>query len=231
MTDFEHRLDADGAVAQAAWHKNASVRFCLLIVGSAVVGYGVGWLIATFEDQVPLLSNLTGWANARSVTELLAVMAILMMGMLGTWLLVLGKMHDDRLRGLLKMDADDNLDRSRRMLPVAGWGMLLYAAIILIFLLPGMPPVLGIGLAAMCFAAVTWLFYRGTIMMDELEQAAQREAIIATFLILEALGIGWALLHHYALAPPLEPLAVVLAMTVIYYAAGVIAAFRRGLGR
>jgi hypothetical protein len=221
----------NGAGAPALWHKSPLVRFALWAVGGAVVGYGVGWAIAEYEDSVPALKSATDWLKAQSGLELIAGLIVLMMIMLGLWMLYLGATTDNRLRGLMKMEADDNPARMRRMLPIGGWGMLFYAAVILIFLLPGIPPAIGIAIGAACFAAITWLFYRGTALMDELEQAAQREAIIATFIIIEALGIGWALLHHYGLAPALAPLAVVLLMTVIYYLAGAISSFRRGLAR
>lgn len=213
-----------------AWHRQPLARFALWAIGGGAVGYGVGRLVAQYEDDVPLLAAATGWAKASSVVELIAALVVLIMVILGGWLLFLGATEESRLRRLMKMDVDDSPDRMRRMLPIAGFGMLVYAVIILIFLIPGIPPVIGIAIGVVCFATVTWLFYRGTALSDELEQAAQREAIIATFLVVEALGIGWALLHHYALAPALEPLALVLLLTVIYYAAGIISSVRRGLG-
>ncbi len=221
----------DGMAARRAWHQQPLTRFGLWAVGGAVVGYGVGQLLAEYEDQVPVLAAFTGWAKASTMTELLAALLAFVMILVSVPLLVMGTYDDNRLRRMLKMEPDDNPDRMRRMLPIGGWGMLLYAGIILIFLIPGIPPTIGIAAGISSFAAVTWLFYRGTVLMDEMEQAAQREAIIATFLLIEALGVGWALLHHYALVPVIEPLALVLILVVIYYAAGTIAGFRRGVGR
>jgi hypothetical protein len=204
------------------------VRFGLSAIAGGVVGYGVGHAIFAYKDSVPWIAAVVRSIEAGGMTGLFGGLVAAALIGLGCWMLIMGRLPDRQFKRLTNAQVDDDPRRLKRMMPIAGWGMLLYASIIVVFLIPGIPAGLGIGIGIVAFALISWLFWRGTIMMDELEQAAQREALIATFIILEALAILWALLAHYALAPPLEPLAVVLLVTVIYYGVGIIAGIRRG---
>lgn len=226
MTDV-----SGGNGERRAWHRHPGARLGLWAIVGAACGYPVGWLLAEYEDSVPAVAAVAGTIGAAGLTGFFAAMVIAGLLAGGIFMLVLSRLPDARLLKALQAEADENPRRMRTMLPIAGWGMLLYAILILTFLIPGIPAAAGIVIVGLCFAAVSWLFWRGTQMMDELERAAQREGLVATFIIVEALGIGWAVLHHYALAPAIEPVALVTLLTVIYFTMAMVAASRRGLAQ
>lgn len=216
----DHAQPRTGALRHGRWF--------LAWAAIGALGYTAGDLTAEYFE-LPLLDRALDRITALGVIGNVAAAFSAVLVLTGMWILMLPYLSDRQFRKWTDAAEDEDLLRMRRMLPLAGWGMLLQAAIILVFLIPNIPPMAGISIGLTSFGLTGWLFWRGTTMMDELEQAAQREALMATFIIIEALAIGWALLAHFGFAPPLEPLAVVLLVTVIYFAASVVTSVRRGL--
>jgi hypothetical protein len=204
------------------------VRLLALSFVSGIGGYFVGQWLAEY-DVLAAYDPMIRAAIARDGWWLIAGWATTaLFGILGM-ILTIGSLRDGWIRSMMKLEPGETVGKPRRMLRIAGIGMAAYAVLIALFLVPGIDPVAGVVIGVAAFALVTGLFFWGTQVSDELQQAAQNEAIVWSFIVFEAVLVGWALLNHFGFAGPLKPLAVVVLMTLIYLAAAMVAAFKRGL--
>lgn len=212
---------------RAYWAK-AWVRFLALVVSSGIGGYFFGKWLAR-NDVLAAYDPMIEAAFARDGWWLLAGWAtVAMFGIMGL-MLTIASLRAPWISRMMKLEPGEVVGKPRRMMRIAGVGMATYAVLIALFLVPGMDPVAGVVIGVATFALVTGLFFWGTQVSDELQQAAQNEAIVWSFIVFEAVLVGWALLNHFGFAGPLKPLAVVVLMTLIYLAAAMAAAFKRGL--
>jgi uncharacterized protein YjeT (DUF2065 family) len=208
--------------------KNPAIKALIWAIGGGFVGYWVGIVLARtgwiepYEPAIKAAIERDGW-------WLLAGWATLAVFALIGLVLIVTSMGDERLRKAMKLEVEESLEKPRLMLRISGVGMLAYGVVLGVFLFPGLDPVAGIVLGIAAFTLAMLLFFWGTRISDELQRAAQNEAIVWSFLIVEAVLIGWALLHHYGMADPISPLVLVLVLTLTYLAAGLIAAVKHGL--
>ncbi len=222
--------EAQGALhgrMHAAWFSK-KLRFILMILGCGMIGYLVGgavaqteWL-AGYDPAIEAAFDRGGWwlVAGWGVTGFFLVV--------GAGLL-LSSLYEPWLRISMKLEPDELVAKPRLMLRVSGAGMIAYAVIVAVFLIPGIDRSAGFSIGATAFGITVILFVRGTQVSDELQRAAQNEAIVWSFLIGETLLVGWALLNHFGYIGPLKPLPVVLIVTLTYFVAAMVAAVRRGL--
>lgn len=212
---------------KAYWAKPL-VKLLVWAVFGGIGGYFLGQWLAE-NDVLVAYDPMIKAAFARDGWWLLAGWAtVAMFGIMGV-LLTVASLRGPWISKMMKLEPGEAVGKHRQMMRIAGVGMATYAVVIALFLVPGIDPVAGVVIGVAAFALVTGLFFWGTQVSDELQRAAQNEAIVWSFIVIEAVLVGWALLNHFGFAGPLKPLPVVVLMTLIYLAAAMAAGFKRGL--
>ncbi len=212
---------------RAYWAKPL-VRLMALAFVSGIGGYFVGQWLAE-NDVLVAYDPMIKAAFARDGWWLIAGWAtVAIFAILGV-ILSIASLRNRWIAKMMKLEPGEAVGKHRRMMRIAGVGMAAYAVLIALFLVPGIDPVAGVIIGGAAFVLVTALFFWGTQISDELQRAAQNEALVWSFIVIEAVLVGWAVLNHFGFAGPLKPLPVVVLMTLIYVAAAMAAAFKRGL--
>ncbi len=219
-----NQIDAPGW--QTAW-SDRRVRVIVSATIGGAVGYGsvdllarAGWL-APIDPAVGAVVERGGW-------HVLGWTTVLILGAMGLFALV-ASLRDPWVRRAMELEAGEGLAGPRALLRIGGAGLAGYGVLVLVFLLPDLEPIVGIGAGIAAFVGVTALFFAGFRLSDELQAAATREACYWTFVVVETVLVAWALLHQFAGAGPLEPLPLVLLLVLSYALTSLIVAVRRGL--
>ena len=202
-----------------------------VIIGglAGATGYFIGRLLFHSGLLGPIEPALFVWIESAGPSGIAGLVIAAILLLLGLYLGGLTLMPDRLFARAVGAEPDEPNRRMRRMLRIAAAGLIGYVVLIAVFLWPNLDPEAGLVIGVIAFAAVTALFVLGMRVSDELERAAQNEAMAWSFIIVEAAAVGWALLHNAGYAGPIDPLAAVLLVTLIYCVAGTVAAVRRGI--
>lgn len=130
---------------------------------------------------------------------------------------------------VMSMQPGEPLDKPRQMVRISGIGAAAYGLLVTLFLMPGIDPLVGVVVGVAAFGLNTILFFWGLRISDELQRAAQNEALVWSFIVIEAVLVLWALLNHFGFVGPMKALPVVLLITWIHLTAFMVVASRRGL--
>jgi hypothetical protein len=204
------------------------IRFLLYMALSVTAGYVYGrWLgrsdaLVGYERMLKAAFDgdagwaLVGWA-------MLALFAIV--GVVS----LIASLRDRWVRQIMNMETREAPGRPRQMLRIGAVGMFAYVLVLALLLVPGVRPLVGalVGVAAVGLIAIVFLW--GMRIADELQRAAQNEALAWSFIVVEAVLVGWALLNHFGYVGPLKALPLVLLLELVYLSALVVASRRRGL--
>ena len=144
-------------------------------------------------------------------------------------ILTIASLRGRWIQRVMSMQPGEPLDKPRQMVRISGIGGAAYGLLVTLFLMPGIDPLVGVVVGVAAFGLITILFFWGLRISDELQRAVQNEALVGSFIVIEAVLVLWALLNHFGFVGPMKALPVVLLITWVYLATLMVVASRRGL--